>query len=386
MGQLVLYIVDANQLVLCVLLLCLFGYLLALSSRRRRVALLVLLNLAILETMLQITNGFYPLFRPTNLVDTQEHLWLDGHDWDNGLTRLYIYQSKSGAMTYGHPFHVNHYGFRGKEFLDRKSEGDDTFRIMVIGDSFTAGIGVAEEDRYPEVLGRQLSQKYPDVKIEVVNLGVQGHETIQEYKILQRMWPVVQPDLTVVGFVFNDPNIQYNHHGVHRLPIEGKARAFVEKSITFRILDELLYDWIKRKITQEPSQSEEALAAYEPGSPDWTIFERSVKGMGEFVLSETGKPPMAIYLMDASGLLGALTQDEWKKKPYYWSVKKTFDKSGFAWVDLPSGFSYQPVSRFEGHPNEITHVRYADALFKKIVELGIVPSWQKSSHRLTKTL
>jgi len=290
---------------------------------------------------------------------------LEGNDWLNGMTRLYVHKPKPGATTYGHPVRVNRWGFRGNDFQDRDAEGWDTFRIMVLGDSITAGQGVAEEDRFTEVLERALRQKYPDVKLEVINLGVQGFETLQEQKILERMWPVVSPNLAIVEFCENDPNISYKYYLEYKLPVGGRMRSVFGKLLSFRIAD-TIYDPLVRKIAHIPSHQVELDEAYKPESRDWLVFEASVRRIGEFTTKETGKKPLVIAINDVKEL---------KEHNTYWPVRSTFEKGGFIWLDLGETIRYEPVSRFENHPNEKTHQHYAEALFERIVQMGIVPEW-----------
>src|SRR5690349_1621679 len=45
-------------------------------------------------------------------------------------------------------------------------------RIVVLGDSLTAGLGIAQEDAYPALLQRRLDKEH--LNYEVVNAGVSG--------------------------------------------------------------------------------------------------------------------------------------------------------------------------------------------------------------------
>jgi GDSL-like Lipase/Acylhydrolase family len=348
------------------LIACVAAGLCAWSARSRRVFVLLLVNAAIVELVLQAGNLFYPLFRPARLVDTYENQWLAGFDWMNGATRLYVYKQKAGATTYGHPFHVNHWGFRGPDFLPRAEVGTNTFRIMVLGDSLTAGIGVAEPDRFTEVLERELEARYPGVRFEVINLGVQGFETVQEYMVLRRMWPVVRPDLTIVGFFDNDPNLHYVSCVPHNLPV-GPARGLLENLLSFRILD-AAYGAVVQWVLGIPSRNAEIDAAYRPDSRDWGLFVKSVRGIDDFVRSNGGGQPVAIGLMD---------EQRAKRGHRYWPARRVFEQAGFAWVDWESEGPYEPVSRFEGHPNERTHARYARALLNWIVQKDILSKWRE---------
>ena len=51
---------------------------------------------------------------------------------------------------------INSKGLRGQEYDYRK--GEDTYRILVLGDSFTAGLQVPEEATFSKLLEAQLQQ------------------------------------------------------------------------------------------------------------------------------------------------------------------------------------------------------------------------------------
>ena len=74
------------------------------------------------------------------------------------------------------PARTNAHGHRGRPVAEEKPEG--TFRILVLGDSFTAGANVAEESAYPQVLERRLNEVAAR-PVEVVNTGVGGWEPFQ---------------------------------------------------------------------------------------------------------------------------------------------------------------------------------------------------------------
>jgi len=66
---------------------------------------------------------------------------------------------------------INSQGFRGPEFSVTKPTG--TFRIVCVGGSTTFQ-GRSNEETYPALLERRLQAKYPQLKIEVLNLGISG--------------------------------------------------------------------------------------------------------------------------------------------------------------------------------------------------------------------
>ena len=82
---------------------------------------------------------------------------------DNGgyFTRRWF---RSGAV------HLNGAGFRERAFDAVKPAG--TYRIAVVGDSFTWGNGVRQQDRYSDLLQARLPEH-----IEVLNFGTAGANT-----------------------------------------------------------------------------------------------------------------------------------------------------------------------------------------------------------------
>lgn len=93
------------------------------------------------------------------------------------------------------PVHVrtNSRGYRDREYDWASSQ---PFRILGLGDSFTFGYGVAEDETY---LAR-IEAALRDRGIEVVNAGVAGMGTENEERLLAVDGPGLHPDLVLVGF------------------------------------------------------------------------------------------------------------------------------------------------------------------------------------------
>lgn len=72
-----------------------------------------------------------------------------------------------------------------------------TARIVVIGDSFTEGQGVREEDAYPALLDRRRPE-------EVVNCGRRGYDFPELAAWFERHL-ALEPDIVVYGMLLNDP-------------------------------------------------------------------------------------------------------------------------------------------------------------------------------------
>jgi SGNH hydrolase-like domain, acetyltransferase AlgX len=92
---------------------------------------------------------------------------------------------------------INSHGFRDKERSPEKPTG--VFRIVVLGDSFTAASQVLLEQTFPYLLETKLNTGTRN-RFEVLNLGIDGFGTTQEYLTLTHYGLMYAPDLVVLAF------------------------------------------------------------------------------------------------------------------------------------------------------------------------------------------
>ncbi len=94
---------------------------------------------------------------------------------------------------------INSLGHRGPEFSIDKPDG--VTRVLAIGDSFTFGWGVEDDEPYPRQLERLLRAKPGLGKVEVINAGFAACFYPDTYYVYLRdrglAW---KPDVVVVGF------------------------------------------------------------------------------------------------------------------------------------------------------------------------------------------
>ncbi|MFH0945813.1 MAG: DUF5989 family protein [Planctomycetota bacterium] len=95
---------------------------------------------------------------------------------------------------------VNSKGLRGAEVAYARTP--ETRRILFVGDSFTLGYTVAEEDSFLRRLEKGL--RAAGHKVEVLNGGTEGYSTDQELLWLQDEGLKFQPDIVVLAPYLND--------------------------------------------------------------------------------------------------------------------------------------------------------------------------------------
>lgn len=91
----------------------------------------------------------------------------------------------------GYLLRTNQAGFRCRhEFVKERRTG--TFRVLLFGDSYTAGDGVSDKYRYAELLERHIPG------LEVYNFGLPGSGTDQQYLIWRESARSIEHDLVVI--------------------------------------------------------------------------------------------------------------------------------------------------------------------------------------------
>lgn len=142
----------------------------------------------------------------------------------------------TGHYQMGIPAVANSHGHRDVEVSLKKPPG--VFRILVLGDSFTVGSNVRQEEAYPKVLERRLQSKYGP-HIEVVNAGTGGWEPIQYALYFEHYGYQFEPDLILIGFFVGNDTFDaqtsadqlYTAILGHIVSREAAARRFIKPKV-----------------------------------------------------------------------------------------------------------------------------------------------------------
>jgi len=110
-------------------------------------------------------------------------------------------QSPPGT-TYGAPIYENEDGLRDRTFIKPKPEG--VYRILVLGDSFTWGVGLTVEETIPKLLETALNARGDGRVVEVVNAAIPGYNTVEEFNQLRGLGMTYEPDFVLLIFNMND--------------------------------------------------------------------------------------------------------------------------------------------------------------------------------------
>jgi len=128
---------------------------------------------------------------------------------------------------------LNSEGFKDREFDPHK--GDDTIRIIMLGDSITKGTGVRLGETFSDRLEAMLNQKSRQagsaLRYDVMNFGVGGYNITSEIEVLKEFGLKYRPDIVVLNYFFND-NEEYSFNYYHFM---GKPHiSAAEKNLVYQ--------------------------------------------------------------------------------------------------------------------------------------------------------
>jgi lysophospholipase L1-like esterase len=99
----------------------------------------------------------------------------------------------------------NSWGLRGPGYETPKSPG--TKRILLLGDSFTFGAGVADDAAvFPAIIEQRLNARYQQsgTRFEILNGGIPGSRTTAWVNLLNEVKDAFEPDVIVSVFFLRD--------------------------------------------------------------------------------------------------------------------------------------------------------------------------------------
>jgi lysophospholipase L1-like esterase len=152
----------------------------------------------------------------------------------------------------GRKMRTNALGYRGPEFKMEKET--ETARVVFLGGSPLFGMGLAEDETIPALLGKRLAGVLPGRQVEVINLAVPGYSSFQGANQAEQLLTEMEPDAVVVGFGladagivnYTDAQVQHSIPKVQRL--FGGLKKFLGWSRLFQLIRNLFRSKESRNI------------------------------------------------------------------------------------------------------------------------------------------
>jgi hypothetical protein len=244
---------------------------------------------------------------------------------------------------------TNSQGLRDQEYSLKKPA--NTYRVAVIGDSFTFGDGVDNDSVYHAIVEQKLNSKSDSLQIELLNFGVAGYDLLNYLGVIQAKALAYEPDLILIGFCGNNDDdladeAQWNQ------PFTGYKHQeyswFIKNLLLVRTIGSLIGS--RRRLKGEASGNKRELKI---------PFVKKMFGMLGEVQRETDVPFAVFYLSmaDAAASKAQL-------------VKEMCDRENFDFIDSsPVVDTISDISRFwvhptDHHPNEAMHKIYSEVLLE----------------------
>jgi hypothetical protein len=248
-------------------------------------------------------------------------------------------------------FRTNSRGMRDREYALEKPP--DTFRIVVVGSSFTLGAGVEIEDAFHSILEQRLSARASPGQVEILNFGVGTYRPGQALAMLRQRALAYQPDLVLFGATkLSTPLMQ----GAWNRPVPyqklDERHAFFD-SFFFALLEsrvgeskQIRQGWIERR----------------PGDPPSVIEKLAEIGRA------TGVPIVVVRLEIDASLPSALD----------YAVAADVRAHGLHFLDTREAFGGTSPDQFwiyelDPHPNAEAHRVFANVIERYLTENGLIP-------------
>ena len=256
-------------------------------------------------------------------------------------------------------YRTNADGFRdGPRDPDRRAGP----RVLVLGDSYTFGWGVADDEPYPQRAEALLRER--GIGAEVINAGIPGYNSEQEASLLDELLPRYRPDMVVVGYVMNDAEPQMSVPQPPALTYRYAASwawADLREQAVRRLGGDP--EWVS---PDKSLPASDYARGFEPDSRKWRESKAALARMAAGC-RRAGIPMLVMILPDFTQPFDGRYPDA----VIHRAVTEWGRDLGFETTDLMTVFQGRDhrslVLAADGHPNQAAHAAIAEVLRDRIV-------------------
>lgn len=274
-----------------------------------------------------------------------------------------------------HP--LNAWGCRDRPFVVERSA--KTFRILVVGDSFTEGAGLSRDETYCRVLENRLNLILEplDRQAQVYNMGHCGLNTVEEVELVIDASRQLRPDMVIVAFFLNDAEQRQKT----KSPSPKSAANTMKEFFLYQVGSYGYYfllslpTILNPKTTAEKNWTDSFTQQYSDTAPGWIEAKQSLKRLSLFA-ADNRIITLGIIFPFFHG-----QQYPAGLKDIHRIVSKTMNDSDIPALNLLPLFEQtgQPLedfafSRYDNHPNHQANKMVGVYLADHIAQAYVVPS------------
>jgi lysophospholipase L1-like esterase len=247
-------------------------------------------------------------------------------------------------------------GMRQTTPFPKKRPG--VYRVMVVGDSLTYGVGIEKRDTFVALLNKWLGKDY---RIELLNMGISGYQSEDILGEIKKYVPQLKPNLVIYAICQNDflPSgvEQYENYNQFAIPLpESLKNYLVSHTYTGAFLN-TMYAGALRGLHIRNDFYDDILSNF--GNYK-NRFRHDVKNMNSFI-EASGLPPLVAMVLDQ--------YPAYKGRGYQIAkiAEDAVRKAGGEIIPTEQYYikynsKSMRVSKWEGHPDEVANYIWASMI------------------------
>jgi hypothetical protein len=263
-----------------------------------------------------------------------------------------VYELKPGVDTIFKlvAFNTNSRGLRDKEYSLEKPPG--TYRVAVVGGSFTMGAGVEIEETFHSRLEERLNGEPGELNYEFINFGVAGYSI--ENKLIVLKHKILEYDPDLVLFVLDGSQF-----------VDDKVRTFTPRTEKFSFFTSYSYKLIK-KLKILPGRSKSALDFTRRHMRRLFILDHALFEIAKF--SEENGIPVSIVVLDHDYQHNRLGEKIEKKV----GNKNNLFFSNTLPVFRHKNFRDYSIYKVDMHPNSEANRIFAEVIYRDLINQSLL--------------
>jgi len=250
---------------------------------------------------------------------------------------------------------------------------DDTYRVMVVGDSLTYGDGLPEQWRFSNLLEQSMNR---DFRIEFLNLGRSGSQSEDVLGIIKKYLPILRPNLVIYAVCLNDflPSGvgQYETLMAYPFPLSDDIKLFFIRNTRSGAFMSQAYDAALRSLHLRTDFFDDILKDFDGYQQR---FARDVADMNKTIRS-AGLPPLTGVVVDQAPSYGSRG---YKIAMIAEAALRQAGADVIPMEDFYRRYSDKRmiISIFEDHPNEIANIIWANMIAKELLKRADLQAFKR---------